>query len=303
MAEDRKRTGARQPTQNSELAEESASISASNGGGVRKASAGGRGRVRAALPKGDRLKRRYTSDPVRRRLKLSEMIAAQILDEITSKDLVEGDPLTSEAAMLQVYEGGRASLREALRILETNGLITIKAGPNGGAVVGAVDPVQFGRMGSRYFQMSGATIRDLIDARLILEPAATRLAAERRDQRGVEILQRWLENEERVKVSDDSVYMSDAHDFHSILLSMSGNVILDLIALSIKDVFNSRVRSAIYPISARKHVQEVHKDIAALVLSGQGEAAAKMMREHLEEFAAFAARRLPGLLDDLVSWQ
>lgn len=274
-----------------------------DGAEPRKASAGGRGRPQAVLPKGDRLKRRYTPDPVRRRLKLSEMIAAQILDEITGKDLVEGDPLMSEAAMLQVYEGGRASLREALRILETNGLLTIKAGPNGGAVVGAVDPVQFGRMSSRYFQMSGATIRDLIDARLILEPAATTLAAERRDQRGIEILRRWLENEERVKVTDDSAYMSDAHDFHSILLSMSGNVILDLITLSIKDVFNSRVRSAVYPINARKHVQDVHKEIAALVLSGQGEEAGKMMREHLEEFAAFAARRLPGLLDDLVSWQ
>ena len=231
------------------------------------------------------------------------MIAAQILDEITSKELIEGDPLTSEATMLQTYEGGRASLREALRILETNGLITIKAGPNGGAVVGSVDPVQFGRMSSRYFQMSGATIRDLIDARLILEPAATTLAAERRDARGVANLERWLEGQEGFKLSDDSAYMSDAHDFHSILLSMSGNVILDLIALSIKDVFNSRVRSAIYPVNARKHVQEVHKELAGLVLSGQGEQAGKLMREHLEEFAAYAARRLPGLLDDSVSWQ
>lgn len=258
---------------------------------------------RAGVAKGERLKRRYAPDPVRRRLKLSEMIAAQILDEITSKDLVEGDSLMSEAAMLQIYDGGRASLREALRILETSGLLTIKAGPNGGAVVGAVDPVAFGRMASRYFQMSGATIRDLIDARLILEPAATALAAERRDQRGVEILQEWLDHQDEVKLSDDSTYMSDAHDFHSIILGMSGNVILDLIALSIKDVFNSRVRSAIYPPSARKRVQEVHKEIADLVLSGQGEAAGKLMREHLEEFAAYATRRLPGLLDDTVSWQ
>jgi GntR family transcriptional repressor for pyruvate dehydrogenase complex len=301
VADARKRTGGRKSGISRKPPEEAPTASEGTEGG--KAAAGGRNRPKATLAKGDRLKRRYTPDPARRRLKLSEMIAAQILDEITSKDLVEGDPLTSEAAMLQVYEGGRASLREALRILETNGLITIKAGPNGGAVVGAVDPVQFGRMSSRYFQMSGATIRDLIDARLILEPAATALAAERRDPRGVETLQRWLDREERVKVSDDSVYMSDAHDFHSILLSMSGNVILDLIALSIKDVFNSRVRSAIYPVSARKHVQEVHKEIAALVLAGQGEAAGKMMREHLEEFAVFAARRLPGLLDDLVSWQ
>jgi GntR family transcriptional repressor for pyruvate dehydrogenase complex len=290
MADARKSSGARKTGQSQKVAPAKTKESKASGSPPQ-------------LAKGDRLKRRYAPDPVRRRMKLSEMIAAQILDEITSKDLVEGDPLMSEAAMLQVYEGGRASLREALRILETSGLITIKAGPNGGAVVGSVDPVSFGRMSSRYFQMSGATIRDLIDARLILEPAATTLAAERRDPRGTQILQDWLDHEEGVKISDDSTYMADAHDFHSIILSMSGNVVLDLICLSIKDVFNSRVRSAIYPVSARKRVQEIHKEIADLVLTGQGEAAGKIMREHLEDFAAYAARRLPGLLDDPVSWQ
>ena len=39
------------------------------------------------------------------------------------------------------------------------------------------------------------------------------------------------------------------------------------------------------------------------MLDGRGDEAADLMREHLEEFAAYAARRLPGLLDDVVSWQ
>jgi GntR family transcriptional repressor for pyruvate dehydrogenase complex len=251
----------------------------------------------------ERVKRRYGVDPGRRRLKLSEMIAAQILDDITTQGLTEGAPLASEAAMLQMYEGGRASLREALRILETNGLIKIKAGPKGGAVVGSVDPVQFGRMSSRYFQMGGATIRELIEARLILEPAATALAARRRDPEDMERLSTWLAGVADTSLADDTIYMTEAHDFHSLLLSMSGNVVLDLITLAMKDVFNSRVRSAIYPPSARKRVRTVHSQIAQLVLSGDAEEAQEVMRVHLEEFAAYAARRLPGLLDDTVSWQ
>ena len=251
----------------------------------------------------ERVMRRYGVDPGRRRLKLSEMIAAQILDDITTQGLTEGAPLASEAAMLQMYEGGRASLREALRILETNGLISIKAGPRGGAVVGSVDPVQFGRMSSRYFQMGGATIRELIEARLILEPAAAALAARRRDPEAMQRLCDWLDAADEANLTDDTAYLTEAHDFHSLLLSMSGNVVLDLITLAMKDVFNSRVRSAIYPPNARKRVRAVHREIAQLVLDGKAEEAEEVMRLHLEEFATYAARRLPGLLDDTVSWQ
>ncbi|HLY82531.1 MAG TPA: FCD domain-containing protein, partial [Acidimicrobiales bacterium] len=81
------------------------------------------------------------------------------------------------------------------------------------------------------------------------------------------------------------------------------NVVLDLITLAMKDVFNSRVRSAIYPPNARKRVRAVHREIAQLVLDGKAEEAEEVMRLHLEEFATYAARRLPGLLDDTVSWQ
>ena len=73
--------------------------------------------------------------------------------------------------------------------------------------------------------------------------------------------------------------------------------------MAMKDVFNSRVRSAIYPPSARKKVRAVHREIAQLVLDGKAEKAEEVMRIHLEEFAAYAVRRLPGLLDDTVSWQ
>lgn len=242
-------------------------------------------------------------DPGRRKTKLAETIAAQILDDIADRQMSEGDPLMSEAAMLERYGSGRASVREALRILETSGLITIKAGPKGGAMVGSVDPVQFGRTTSRYLQLAGATIRDLIEARLLLEPATTGLAARRRDAAGVARLRAWLETPDEFAVSDDSAYLAETFEFHSIVSGMSGNKVLDLITLATKDLFTSRVRSAIYPAHARKKVRVVHEEIARAVLAGDSEEAEDAMRRHLEEYARYAIRRLPGLLDDRVRWQ
>lgn len=248
------------------------------------------------------IRRSLDADPARRKTKLAEMIAAQILDDIAARQMSEGDPLMSEAAMLQHYGGGRASVREALRILETNGLITIKAGPKGGAVVGSVDPVQFGRTTSRYLQLAGATIRDLIEARLLLEPATTGLAARRRDPAGVARLEAWFDEPDQGS-GDDMAYLRESFEFHSIVAGMSGNKVLDLITLATKDMFTSRVRSAIYPAGERRRVRTVHEEIGRVILEGDAERAEDLMREHLNEYVRYAVRRLPGLLDDRVSWQ
>src|ERR1700689_1242920 len=70
--------------------------------------------------------------------KISQTIARNILDDIVVRQLPPGTMLSSEAGMLARYGVGRASLREALRILEIHGLIKIKPGPRGGPVVAEV---------------------------------------------------------------------------------------------------------------------------------------------------------------------
>ncbi len=239
----------------------------------------------------------------RRKIKLSESIAAQILDDIASRGMAEGQPLMSEAAMLVTYNGGRASVREALRILETNGLITIKAGPKGGALVGSVDPVHFGRMSSRYFQLAGASIRELIDARLALEPASTGLAARRRDPEKMDQLRVWLEASSTVEERDDDAYMVDSIEFHAMIAGMSGNRVLALLTAAMTDVYSSRVRRPVYPPNARHKAREAHEEIARQVLAGNADVAEEAMRAHLEDYARHAATRLAGILDDTVSWQ
>ena len=68
----------------------------------------------------------------RRADKVSEVVARAIVHDIVSRGLEPGATLPSEAVMLARFQVGRASLREALRILEVHGLITIKPGPGGG---------------------------------------------------------------------------------------------------------------------------------------------------------------------------
>src|SRR5690606_40010308 len=77
----------------------------------------------------------------RRPLKTSELIARDIIHDIAEGGLQTGDSLPPEAAMLQHYQVGRASLREALRLLEVQWLVQIRVGAYGGPVFGFASAV------------------------------------------------------------------------------------------------------------------------------------------------------------------
>ena len=67
-----------------------------------------------------------SGEPVRRRDKTSEVVARSIVRLAQQQGLTAGARLPSEAEMISAYRVGRGTLREALRILEVNGFITLK---------------------------------------------------------------------------------------------------------------------------------------------------------------------------------
>ena len=109
----------------------------------------------------------------RRRAKISQIVAAEIVRFVVDEQLREGDRLPTEAEMLEEFGVGRGSLREALRLLEAYGLISIRQGQNGGPVVATLRAEDVSRMLSFYFHLVGATYAELIEARLIIEPVTS----------------------------------------------------------------------------------------------------------------------------------
>ena len=112
-----------------------------------------------------------------RPLKTSEGVARDIVDDIVRRGLGEGDGLPSEAAMLEQYDVSRESLREGLRLLEVQGLISIRRGPGGGPIVGSIDPANLGRTSTLYYHLAGATYAELFVAWESAEIAIAELAA------------------------------------------------------------------------------------------------------------------------------
>src|SRR5258706_16467421 len=94
--------------------------------------------------------------------KVASLVARRIVRTIVDEGLEPGAPLEPEALMLHRFGVSRASLREALRILETQGLITIKPGPGGGPSVAAVDSTNFARTSTLFFQVLRVRFREVV---------------------------------------------------------------------------------------------------------------------------------------------
>lgn len=235
--------------------------------------------------------------------KTAERVARSILESIADQSLGAGDSLPTEVAMLKEKGVGRATLREALRILEVNGLIMIKPGPGGGPLVTSSSTRDFGRMATMHFQRAGLTFSDLLDARLTLEPLLARMAAERFGGEGVSALEEVRQQGRDIDPNDDKAYAIVTRQFHRVMSQLSGIPLLDFLTSMLADVYFDRFGLNLYESPEdRRVVLDVHEAIAAAVITGDGEVAERLTREHMRAFADSASARMPGLMREVINW-
>jgi GntR family transcriptional repressor for pyruvate dehydrogenase complex len=236
--------------------------------------------------------------------KVSEIIARQIVRDIASQRYRPGTMLPPEAVMLERFQVGRASLREALRIVEVYGLITIKPGPGGGPVVQDVTARQFARAATFYFHLHGATFRDLLEARRAVEPMMARLAATHADPDALERLKAEVsETRQAYETGDLPEWRQHTGEFHALVASASGNHILDLFGLSLKELYSERLEHRVVGKTDRPTVLAEHAAIANAIIRRRPAEAERLMTEHMETFTTLTMHLVSGLLDDILDWR
>jgi GntR family transcriptional regulator, transcriptional repressor for pyruvate dehydrogenase complex len=235
--------------------------------------------------------------------KVSSVIARTIVNDIVSRRMPPGMRLPSESRMLEEFDVGRTSLREALRILEVHGLLSIKSGPGGGPTVGSVRSEDFGRMMTLYLHMSQATFGELMQARLVMEPTMARLAASAQNPDLIQSLLAVVDASTTALPDDDMGWMAASTQFHSLVAGMSGNRVLDLIGRALRDIYADRTRGLSVPAESRDEVLQMHREICDAIARGDGDRAATLMREHIDDVWSIIRKNFPGMEDELVFWK
>lgn len=256
----------------------------------------------AGMPGPERSSARGDGSRIRRSSKIAESVARAILQDISSRGLREGAMLAAEAQMLEEYDVGRASLREALRVLEIHGFIHIRPGPGGGPMVGAATSVDFGRTATMYLQKAGATMGELQEALLVVEPVLARFAAERQDPEQLAMLRENVRAAGSANLGDDLAYRDLADGFHLIFTSSSGNRVLDLFGGGLRSISIHRLTTAVFSGGRRVQIRDAHEDIAEAIFAGDSAEAERLMRLHVEAVLAHQRKRDRGLLAEVINW-
>lgn len=97
-------------------------------------------------------------------------VADSIKDWVVEQGLMPGDRLPGEAALIERFGMSKGTIREAMRILQAQGLVETKTGPGGGSFVGEVSRERAHALLGNYFYFRNITIADIYQVRIALEP-------------------------------------------------------------------------------------------------------------------------------------
>jgi DNA-binding FadR family transcriptional regulator len=219
---------------------------------------------------------------VRRVRPAYEQVASQLRDLIIKGEIGAGDRLPVESELPALFGVSRSTIREALRVLSSQNLVSTRRGVHGGTFV--VKP-QAEYVGD-YLEASlglmtvddAMSIDELIEVREFLEVPAARLAACRRAERHVKSLHAILDQHEPGMPRA----FSETRGFHEVILDATGNALLEMVTRPIFAVLQTRIERSGAPSSFWSEVSRDHERIAAAVEAGEEASAADEMLQHLE---------------------
>jgi GntR family transcriptional repressor for pyruvate dehydrogenase complex len=237
-----------------------------------------------------------------RQLKTSELVAVELVRGIVTAGLQVGDRLPDEASMLSEHGVSRESLREALRILEVQGLITIHRGPGGGPKVAGVDPGYLARTSTLYFHLGGATYDEVFETWATIEPALAEKVARLPDRASV---RRALEPfiEELSPDIERDRFLTLSNGFHAQLAELGGNRVLALLQQAVAHIVVDHVMLDLDPVQERETIEHDHRAIAAAIAAGRSAKARTLMAAHIGTITSIYRTRWPERMQEIVEWR
>jgi len=180
----------------------------------------------------------------------------------------------------------RPTFREALRILQSESLITIRRGSRGGARVNAPDVEPVAHSAGLLLQYQGATLGDVYEAVRIIEPPAAGLLAGGAKAPAKAALRKALEAEQAA--ADDPAAFSHASTrFHEQVIALAGNNTLALFAGILHETLDAHselvYRNETNAALRAKESSAAHQRLVELVEQNDAAGAEAHWREHLEE--------------------
>jgi GntR family transcriptional regulator, transcriptional repressor for pyruvate dehydrogenase complex len=218
-----------------------------------------------------------------RRERVSETVAQQLRKAIFSGRIQPGHKLPPERELAAQFETSRVALREALRALEQDGMISIKRGSGGGAFVADGDGALRALADSlnTVVKLGQGKSAHLTEVRKMLEPEMARLASLRADEADLKAIETVVQAQEE-EMRAGSLSRKYDMEFHRLVAVACHNPVLPIVVGAIDDSIRDPIlRSKLTP-EMRAGVVNYHRRIFNALRSRDGELAYSIMKEHVE---------------------
>ncbi|WP_312858356.1 FadR/GntR family transcriptional regulator [Pseudonocardia pini] len=236
------------------------------------------------MPTGDRSAIRLSPMEVP---KASDVLANELREHILSGVYPEGTPLPPERELVVQTRMSRTTVREALRILEVQGLIRIKAGRAGGAFVQR--PGEESVASSLELLIRGRQIRlaSVHETREAIEPSCARLAAQHRTTGDLVRLE--SANAAIAASGDLDEFLGNNVDWHVAVATASHNEILTGIMMALsRAIYTTTDNEGFINAEVRDIAVRAHRSVTRAIKERDADAAVRRMARHVHSYAAAA---------------
>jgi DNA-binding FadR family transcriptional regulator len=235
--------------------------------------------------------------PTIRRRSNAELVADRLRRSIVAGELTDGSALANLDQLRRQFGVGLPAAREAIRILESEGLITVVRGNTGGAVVHAPSLSMAASPLGMLLQSQRVELADLAAALRVLEPVCAQLCAERHGDETVAVLAE-LVRQARRSVHDDHQAISLNRKFHEALADCCGNRTLRVLVGTLELLWSAQEQDWEHSLPSRYTMKNrlagiaAHERVLEMIRAGDAPGAYLTMSEHIAEGYTYAVPKI-----------
>jgi DNA-binding FadR family transcriptional regulator len=225
-------------------------------------------------------------------------VARKLVNEIRRRRLRPGTQLVSEHRMVEDLGVARATVREALRFLDLQGALRIKAGPGGGPVVSTPGADHLASVLSLHLQFADASFRSVVDARVSIYPVLAAQAAENASREDVATLQESIARM-HAGVHASDLFREEARRFMSLVAAASGNRVL---ALLVDALHRMSEDTEVWNEKQRRSALRSYENVIGAIENREPENARSIMEKSVVAAVRNWERSAPDELKRPVAW-
>lgn len=220
--------------------------------------------------------------------KAPDVLARELRERILNGELEEGAALPAERELVRQTQMSRATVREALRILEVQNLVRVKAGRAGGAFVQRPSTASMANSVSMLIRGRQIKLADLMETREAIEPFCAELAAVKRTDDELAELDR--SNQLIADPEADLAQFLRANlDWHvGVAIASHNELLIGFMTALSQAIYAGTANEAFVDDKVRAVTARAHKSITKAIRDGDAEAAGRRMRRHVHSYAAAA---------------